>query len=198
VDVHGVTTLVTDSFFETVGGRDDVLLLMHSPGCHGCKHFSPIYDAWAAGLAVEAQLEGGGKGRGRERERGGAGAGAGAAVGLVVARIDGSKNDCPLAACSWNTFPSVFFFRGNRRYPRASGRAVGGAGAGGGGAGAGAGAAPLAPLVVQARDVEGLSALLQRHRTPALAAVVRGRAGVVEAGVRAEGAEEEPGTGGEL
>ena len=89
------------------------MLEMYSPGCHGCKAFMPVYDEWAQSDEVRRNSK-----------------------GLLVAKVNGGENDCPMDDCEWNTYPSVYFFKAGSTGP---------------------------PLNVGARDVAGLTAFAQAH-----------------------------------
>jgi thiol-disulfide isomerase/thioredoxin len=85
---NGVQLVVGGNFHDMVYRKDrDVMLEMYSPGCHGCKAFAPVYDGWAQSEEIQGEAK------------------------LLVAKVNGGENDCPMENCEWNTYPSVYFFK---------------------------------------------------------------------------------------
>lgn len=69
----------------------DVLLEIYAPWCQYCQSFEPVYKEFAEKM--------------KQNEH------------LVVAKMDGSANETPLAEFSWNTYPTVFFVKAGEKSP---------------------------------------------------------------------------------
>ncbi|OXB71589.1 UNVERIFIED_CONTAM: hypothetical protein H355_013976 [Colinus virginianus] len=85
--------VVVGKNFETMVIQEDkdVLLEIYAPWCQYCQNFEPVYKEFAEKM--------------KDNEH------------LVVAKMDGSANETPLAEFSWNTYPTLFFVKAGEKSP---------------------------------------------------------------------------------
>merc|ERR1712130_140246 len=85
--------IVGSNFEEQVLQKDrDVMVLVHAPWCGYCKKLQPQWDALARTVKDVPHL--------------------------MVAKMDGSRNDSPLPFdFSWDAYPTIFYVRAGETWP---------------------------------------------------------------------------------